>query len=97
MKIFIALIKLTLACIFAVFLAACSETPSIQPKTESRTEPVPMIPADSFAHPIGKTDRVTKAKDKDEWYAAQDFGENDHLGEDWNKNTGGDTDCGEPV
>ncbi len=31
------------------------------------------------------------------WYNAQDFGENRHLGEDWNKNTGGNTDCGEPV
>ena len=33
----------------------------------------------------------------DSWYNAQDFGENRHLGEDWNKITGGDTDCGEAV
>ena len=26
-----------------------------------------------------------------------EFGERDHLGEDWNKNSGGNTDCGEPV
>lgn len=41
---------------------------------------------------------MTEAKDaKDEWYNALDFGEQNHLGEDWNKNSGGNTDCGEPV
>jgi murein DD-endopeptidase MepM/ murein hydrolase activator NlpD len=58
----------------------------------------PKILAQSFAYPIGKTEVVTQAKDKkDEWYNAQDFGANNHLGEDWNKNSGGNTDCGEPV
>jgi murein DD-endopeptidase MepM/ murein hydrolase activator NlpD len=52
----------------------------------------------SFAHPIGEKDHVTEKNDWwDSWYNAQDFGENRHLGEDWNKTTGGDTDCGEPV
>jgi len=56
------------------------------------------IIADRFAYPIGKTEITTQAKDKkDDWYVARDFGENTHLGEDWNKNSGGDTDCGEPV
>lgn len=56
------------------------------------------IVADGFAYPVGKTETVTQAKDKkDEWYNALDFGENKHLGEDWNKNTGGNSDCGETV
>ena len=58
----------------------------------------PKIIADSFAYPISKNEVVTEAKDKkDEWYNALNFGENNHLGEDWNKNSGGNTDCGEPV
>ena len=57
----------------------------------------PVVVADSFAYPVGKTEVATEIKDKDEWYNALEFGENDHLGEDWNKNTGGNTDCGEPV
>jgi murein DD-endopeptidase MepM/ murein hydrolase activator NlpD len=56
-----------------------------------------VFPADSFAYPIGKTDFATEDRDWDAWYNAQDFGENRHLGEDWNANTGGDTDCGAPV
>ncbi|MGB7069516.1 MAG: M23 family metallopeptidase [Pyrinomonadaceae bacterium] len=33
----------------------------------------------------------------DQWYNALDFGIENHLGEDWNKNTGGNSDCDEPV
>ena len=56
------------------------------------------FPSKSFAYPIGFTDYATEKNDWwDGWYNAQDFGENNHLGEDWNKSTGGDTDCGEPV
>src|SRR4030095_12389172 len=52
----------------------------------------------SFAYPIGEKEYVTEDNDIwDDWYNAQDFGENRHLGEDWNKTTGGDSDCGEPV
>lgn len=89
---FIALISITITA--ALFTAGCSgsgaeETPSV-------TEPV--VIADSFAYPVGKTDYVTQQRDKnDDWYNALDFGEENHLGEDWNKNTGGNTDCGEPV
>jgi murein DD-endopeptidase MepM/ murein hydrolase activator NlpD len=47
---------------------------------------------------VGETEYVTEKNDwLDHWYNAQDFGENRHLGEDWNKTTGGDTDCGAPV
>ena len=56
------------------------------------------FPAQSFAYPVGEKDYVTEDNDWwDAWYNAQDYGENRHLGEDWNKTSGGDTDCGEPV
>lgn len=56
------------------------------------------FPKESFAYPVGEKDFVTEKNDWwDNWYNAQDFGENRHLGEDWNKTTGGNTDCGEPV
>ena len=56
------------------------------------------FPTKSFAYPVGEKEYVTEKNDwSDSWYNAQDFGENRHLGEDWNKTSGGDTDCGEPV
>ena len=55
------------------------------------------FPADNFAYPIGEADFITELRDGDLWYNAQDFAENRHLGEDWNKTTGGNTDCREPV
>ncbi len=75
------------------------QKPIDRASTNSPANPAtkPSIIADSFAYPIGKTGFVTEAKDTDEWYNALNFGETDHLGEDWNKNTGGNTDCGEPV
>lgn len=84
----------------------CSGGTTAQP---SRTTPTPTPPlatsnsapeivADSFAYPLRKKEKLTQAKDaKDDWYNALDFGENDHLGEDWNRNSGGNTDCGEAV
>src|SRR5688572_2117348 len=56
------------------------------------------FPRTSFAYPIGEKDYLTEKNDWwDDWYNAQDFGENRHLGEDWNVNSGGDSDCGAPV
>ncbi len=85
-----------------IFAASCrteqaqTESPPQNIEIEQKTQPKTI--ADDFAYPIGKTEIITEAKDKkDEWYNAQDFGENNHLGEDWNKNSGGNTDCGEPV
>ncbi len=79
----------------AILTVACS------PQVESSKQ-IPQFllkfSAESFAYPVGKKEYVTEGKDRrDEWYNAQDFGENRHLGEDWNKNTGDNTDCGEPV
>lgn len=78
------------------FIFACtSENAQTVNKNEANK---PKIIADGFVYPIGKTEVITQAKDKkDAWYNAQDFGKNNHLGEDWNINSGGNTDCGEPV
>jgi len=59
------------------------------------TIPIPI--ANGFDYPVGKKTEVTAKRDGDGWYNAQDFGENTHLGEDWNAESGGNTDCGEPV
>ncbi|PXF60985.1 MAG: hypothetical protein C4B59_06445 [Candidatus Methanogaster sp.] len=52
--------------------------------------------SDGFDYPVGAP-YITQANDGDGWYNAQDFRVNNHLGEDWNGEDGGDTDCGEPV
>ncbi|MCX6917655.1 MAG: peptidoglycan DD-metalloendopeptidase family protein, partial [Verrucomicrobia bacterium] len=59
--------------------------------------------ADRFDYPIGNRDRYTETNNGDGWYVAQEFGEWNasfskyHLGEDWNAESGGNTDCGLPV
>lgn len=53
--------------------------------------------SDGFEYPIWnnkRTSKLTQTRDGDGWYNAQDFGENNHLGEDWNTESGGNTDCG---
>jgi len=87
----LALTALVLACAHPSAQVADPVTTTKAPSTD------PAVVADSFAYPIGKNETVTQGKDKDERYNALVFGSNDHLGEDWNKNTGGNTDCGEPV
>ncbi len=95
-----------LKCLFIVGIAlmtiSCvveqAQTTNQSSNNSNVQKPPPKIIADRFAYPIGKTEIITEAKDrKDNWYNAQDFGANNHLGEDWNANTGGNTDCGEPV
>jgi murein DD-endopeptidase MepM/ murein hydrolase activator NlpD len=82
-----------------ILLLSC--TPQKQTNQDSNSEKSPNKPAiiaDKFAYPVGKQEFLTEAKDnKDDWYNATNFGETNHLGEDWNKNSGGNTDCGEPV
>jgi murein DD-endopeptidase MepM/ murein hydrolase activator NlpD len=46
--------------------------------------------AHHFDFPVGKPD----AKG---YYNAQAFGENNHLGDDWNATTGGNSDLGDPI
>ena len=88
-----AFIRFSLAA--AVFMMVISCSKNNVPLTETPGSPATI--AESFSYPIGKKEQITQARDSDGWYNALDFGEDNHLGEDWNKNTGGDTDCGEPV
>lgn len=91
-----------LVCVYLsiVLLAGCSSTLQ-QPSSGIVTTPTPVSSgtvAAKFSFPIGDGKSLTQRKDdKDEWFNALEFRENDHLGEDWNKNSGGNTDCGEPV
>ena len=79
-----------------IFHTACASEKS--PNKEIPAHLLNKFPVKSFAYPIGEQDYVSEKNDwRDAWYNAQDFGENRHLGEDWNKNSGGNTDCGEPV
>lgn len=50
----------------------------------------PAYYADGFDFPVGKPN----AKG---YYNAQGFTKNNHLGEDWNANTGGNSDLGDPI
>lgn len=88
------LIRITLA-IVLLYLISCTTPPD---PAKEIPQFLLKFPQTSFAYPVGEKDYVTEKNDWwDAWYNAQDFGENRHLGEDWNKTTGGDTDCGEPV
>jgi murein DD-endopeptidase MepM/ murein hydrolase activator NlpD len=79
-----------------IFHSACVREKS--PDKEIPAHLLNKFPVKSFAYPVGEKDYVSEKNDwRDSWYNAQDFGENRHLGEDWNKTTGGNTDCGEPV
>lgn len=89
-----AIIRIFLLVGLSLIVFGCS---SVGPAVKSEPPAKPVVVADSFAYPIGNGEILTQAKDKDGWYNALDFGEENHLGEDWNKNTGGNTDCGEPV
>ncbi len=83
------------AALAVLLLLSCS---SASDPSKHIPESLLKFPRASFAYPVGETDFVTEKNDWwDDWHNAQDFGENRHLGEDWNKKSGGDTDCGEPV
>jgi len=85
----------TLSAALFLCLLSCSAVPTAD---KHIPEFLLAFPSGSFAYPVGEDNYSTEARDRsDKWYNAQDFGENRHLGEDWNKITGGDTDCGEPV
>ncbi len=83
------------ATLAALMLQSCSHASE---PSKHIPEHLLKFPRASFAYPVGETDFITEENDwRDDWHNVQDFGENRHLGEDWNKKTGGDTDCGEPV
>ena len=92
---------LTVVC-FLLLSVSCgteqAQTINQPPSNSGAQKTPPKSIADRFAYPVGKTETITQAKDKkDDWYNAQDFGANTHLGEDWNANSGGNTDCGASV
>ncbi len=93
------LIKISFILFFTFAQFACDSSDAKTNQIQPAPSPTPpKIIAEKFAYPISKTETSTQAKDKkDDWYNAQDFTVNNHLGEDWNKNSGGNTDCGEPV
>lgn len=70
-------------------LAGC---PFIMPVT---LEQIPL--SDGFDFPVGPKNGIKESRNGDGWYNANDFGHDRHLGEDWNGEKGGNTDCGEPV
>lgn len=75
--------------------ASCGTAPS---PSAPASNGAPIVIADRFDYPLGDGKKLTAAKDGlDAWFNALDFGSDNHLGEDWNKNSGGNTDCGEPV
>jgi murein DD-endopeptidase MepM/ murein hydrolase activator NlpD len=88
-------LKLALVASVLILTAGCGGNKAAE-KAADHIVKTPI--AASFAYPIGKTPWLTEARDnKDNWYNAQNFRENNHLGEDWNTNTGGNSDCGETV
>ena len=93
--------------ILILALTACQNNPT--PTTVSETFPAtdsiptptltawetffidhPDYRSDGFDYPVGKPD----AKG---YYNAQPYGENLHLGDDWNATTGGNSDLGHPI
>ena len=50
----------------------------------------PIFYSDGFDFPVGKPNAQG-------YYNAQTFGENNHLGDDWNGLGGGDSDLGDPI
>ena len=72
-----------------LFLMSCTHQDML--KKEIKTvSPDSIIFTDGFDFPVGKPD----AKD---YYNAQGFKENYHLGDDWNGTGGGNTDLGDPI
>ena len=91
-------IKFLVLLVFFMQIVSCKSEKAQNLKDTQEIEIKPQIIAESFAYPIGETEYVTQARDKkDKWYNAQDFTVNNHLGEDWNGNAGGNSDCGESV
>lgn len=67
---------------------------NINQPTKNKNKTLPQFTesyiANSFDYPVG-------IPDADGYYNAQPFGENNHLGDDWNAVTGGNTDLGDPI
>jgi len=91
-------------CVLLALLLSCTEGPTSSTKTDTKTGPVveksnplkeffaqnPAFIADGFDFPIGKPNA-------NGYYNAQPFKKNNHLGDDWNAVTGGNSDLGDPI
>lgn len=83
-------------CPLFLFITACQQAvpqTGAQPTLlDPSPAPKPLVPppADGFDFPVGPPN----AKG---YYNAQKFTRNNHLGDDWNGNGGGNTDLGDPV
>jgi murein DD-endopeptidase MepM/ murein hydrolase activator NlpD len=97
----LSLLTLASCIVSGAFWCGCrrGDTNNQTQRHAEAAQPTPTnIPvSDGFDYPVGRAARVTEAKDGDGWYNAQDLGENNHLGEDWNGEEGGNSDCGLPV
>ncbi len=85
-----------IACFF-IFVFICCSNPSVPKgatKTNHNPKPIKVVDTlqytDGFDFPVGPPD----AKG---YYNAQAFGENYHLGEDWNGRGGANTDLGDTI
>ena len=83
--------------IFCAGLSACKTKPTgARERVPTPSPAATAVPlSNGFDYPFGNNPKTTKPEAG--WYDAQKFGENTHLGEDWNRVTGGDSDCGLPV
>lgn len=94
------LLRLLLLFPVLVFCKENSPSQSVDPLAEQREESDssligffhqhPQFKSTAFDYPVGKPD----AKG---YYNAQGFQDNNHLGDDWNAVTGGDSDLGDPI
>ncbi|MCP4442951.1 MAG: M23 family metallopeptidase [Aureispira sp.] len=93
-----------LICSLGLVIGSCQsgtepvKTEILQDSISKVVKKEPTIPiSDGFDYPVSNETKVTARRDGDGWYNAQDFKKNNHLGEDWNAESGGNTDCGKPV
>lgn len=94
-------IRFTFVLLLFCFAMACNKsTPPPNSVVNAASSPTPAVEiatADHFAYPVGKTETVTAAKDKDGWFNEVKFGQDDNLGDNWTFDAGGNSACGEPV
>lgn len=76
------------AFVLTLFLARCRSTRG--PQLRAGLEQASAAACGHFDFPVGPPDARG-------YYDAQPFGANDHLGNDWNGNGGGNSDLGDPV
>ncbi|HWO18225.1 MAG TPA: M23 family metallopeptidase [Kofleriaceae bacterium] len=74
----------------AAAAAAAAVTAATRQSAGPELPPAAIAACGGFDFPVGPPDASG-------YYDAQPFGKNDHLGNDWNGNGGGDTDLGDPV